>query len=193
MTTTHDTTRDPAREEAAPSGLRRVLPVLLPVVLLVLALILPGRMFSRGQSATVVGLGPGAWPGAMLLALAVLSAIWVARDLWSLRRPEGRTLLEPVREEEPYAMGRALAGLAMIVAYGWLLSVLGFAVASAVFIVAWCLLGGMRRPVVLIVVALVGTLALLWLFMGLALMPLPRGQGVFDGFSIWLLQATGIY
>ena len=90
-------------------------------------------------------------------------------------------------------MGRALAGLAMIVAYGWLLSVLGFAVASAVFIVAWCLLGGMRRPVVLIVVALVGTLALLWLFMGLALMPLPRGQGVFDGFSIWLLQATGIY
>ncbi|WP_299818887.1 tripartite tricarboxylate transporter TctB family protein [uncultured Jannaschia sp.] len=178
---------------AEPSVRRRFVPTLLPAGLLVLALILPGRMFSRDQSADVVGLGPAAWPGAMLLALAVLSAIWVARDLWALRRPGSEPLLAPVREEEPYAMGKALAGLVMIVVYGWLLSVIGFALASALFIAGWCVFGGVRNPLVLVPVTLIGTVALLWLFMGLALMPLPRGQGVFDGFSIWLLQLTGIY
>ena len=175
------------------AGWRRFAPILLPAVLLLLALILPGRMFSRGQSADVVGLGPAAWPGAMLLALAVLSGLWVARDLWALRRPGGQPLLTPVVEEEPYAMGKAVAGLAMIVLYGWLLSVIGFALASALFIAAWCVFGGVRNPLVLVPVTLGGTVALLWLFMGLALMPLPRGQRVFDGFSIWLLQTTGIY
>ncbi|WP_299652038.1 tripartite tricarboxylate transporter TctB family protein [uncultured Jannaschia sp.] len=182
-----------AEREARASGWRRFVPTLLPAGLLILALILPARMFSRGQSADVVGLGPAAWPGAMLLALAVLSAIWVARDLWALRRPGGQPLLTPVVEEGPYAMGKAVAGLVMIVVYGWLLSVIGFALASALFIAGWCVFGGVRNPLVLVPVTLIGTVALLWLFMGLALMPLPRGQGVFDGFSIWLLQTTGIY
>lgn len=174
-------------------GLRRLLPTLVPAVLLVMALLMPGQIFRQEQTASIVGLGPAAWPRAMLMAMAGLCVLWLIRDMWVLRGAGRMPSLVIAREEEPYAMGRALIGLGLIIAYGWLLPIVGFAVASALFIFIWCLLGGMRNPVVLVPVALGGTVAVLWLFMGLALMPLPRGYGPFDPFSIWLLQTTGIY
>jgi putative tricarboxylic transport membrane protein len=171
----------------------RLLPTLLPIALLVMALVLPGHMFESDQKASTIGLGPAAWPSTMLLGMAVFSALWIARDIWVLgaagRKP---TLSIPV-EDSHYHFGKAIAGLVMIVTYGWLLPMLGFAVATAIFIAVWCFFGGLRNLRVVIPVTLIGTIALLWLFMGLALMPLPRGAGVFDNFSIWLLRATGIY
>ena len=176
-----------------PPGLHRLLPTALPVALLFLALILPGHMFESDQTASNVGLGPAAWPRAMLLGMAFFSVLWIARDIWVLgaayRRP---TLSIPV-EDSHYKFGKAIIGLVMIVAYGWLLPVVGFALSTAAFIAIWCIFGGLRNLWVVIPVTLIGTIALLWLFMGLALMPLPRGAGVFDTFSIWLLRATGIY
>jgi len=176
-----------------PSGLIRHLPSLVPVVLLVLALTLPGQMFQSDQRPSSIGLGPAFWPDAMLWGLAVFSALWIGRDIWALGRAGRRPTLSLPREDGPYDYRKALVGLVMIVAYGWLLPTLGFAVSTAVFIAIWCLFGGLRNLAVVVPVTLIGTLALLWLFMGLALMPLPRGVGMFDTFSIWLLRATGIY
>lgn len=175
------------------SGLARLLPTLLPAGLLLMAVILPNFMFKSGQTTTKIGLGPAAWPLSMLTGMALFCVLWIARDLWVLgaanRKP---TLTAPV-EDDNYDFTKAIVGLAMIVIYGWSLPILGFAISTAIFIMVWCLFGGLRNPKIVIPVTLIGTIALLWLFMGLALMPLPRGHGVFDNFSIWLLRATGIY
>jgi len=176
-----------------PSGLVQHLPSLVAIGLLAMALILPGMMFESDQRPTAVGLGPAAWPRAMLLGLAFFSALWIARDIWALGRAGRRPTLSMPAEDGEYHFGKALVGLVMIVAYGWLMPIAGFSVATAVFIAVWCLFGGVRKPLVVVPVSLIGTVALLWLFMGLALMPLPRGVGAFDTFSIWLLRATGIY
>lgn len=178
---------------APATGLGRLLPALLPAVLFLLALTLPSQMFQSDQIAARVGLGPEIWPKTALGGLAVLSAVWFLRELWVLARAGRCSMLNPPAEDGHYHFGKAVAGLAMIVAYGWLLPQVGFAMATAGFIVLWCLIGGLRNPVVVLPVALIGTLALLWLFMGLALMPLPRGHGVFDTFSVWLLKAVAIY
>ena len=174
-------------------GIARLLPTALPLGLFLLALILPSFMFQSDQRASAVGLGPAAWPRAMLMGLAFFSALWIARDIWVLSRAGRRPTLSIPTEDEHYHFGKALVGLVMIVAYGWLLPVLGFALSTAIFIATWCLFGGLRNLKVVVPVTLIGTIALLWLFMGLALMPLPRGAGVFGEFSIWLLRATGIY
>jgi putative tricarboxylic transport membrane protein len=81
----------------------------------------------------------------------------------------------------------------MILAYGLLLPVIGFPVATTAFIALWCILGGVRHPLAVVPLSLVGTVVLLWVFMGLALMPLSRGQGLFDRISIAILQLLGIY
>lgn len=176
-----------------PPGFLRLLPTLIPVVLLVMALVLPAQMFQTDQRPELIGLGPGAWPRVMLLGMAFFAALWMARDVWALSAA-GRspTLTIPV-EDSHYDFRKALVGLAVIAAYGWFLPQVGFATATCIFILVWCFLGGLRNPLIVLPVSLIGTIALLWLFMGLALMPLPRGMGVFDNFSIWLLRATGIY
>ena len=86
-----------------------------------------------------------------------------------------------------------MLGIGLILAYGWLLDVTGFAIATSVFLVIWCLYGGIRNPWLIAPVSLVGTGVLLWVFMGLALMPLSRGVGIFDDFSVWVLQTLRIY
>lgn len=177
----------------SPSGVQVLLPLLVPVCLLVMALILPSFMFQSDQTAARLGFGPALWPRVMLGALAGFTAIWAGYELWRLRRAGRRPLMTPPREDTEYNWVKALIGLVGIIAYGWLLPVLGFALATSLFIALWCMFGGVRRPLVLVPVTLIGTVGLMWLFMGLALMPLPRGSGVFDGFSIWLLRITGIY
>jgi putative tricarboxylic transport membrane protein len=182
-----------AGRPAPPAVVARLLPTLLPIGLLVASLVLPSYMFDEEQTLEIVGLGPAAWPAAMLWGLAFFSVLWILRDIWVLMRPDKAPTLSIPQEDEHYHFGKALLGLLVIVAYGWLLPITGFAVATATFITVWCLLGGLRSPKIVIPVTLIGTIALLWLFMGLALMPLPRGAGVFGEFSIWLLRTTGIY
>ncbi len=178
---------------SAASRARALLPTAVPAALLVAALILPGQMFQSQPSTPPIGLGPAAWPAAALAALAIFAALWIARDLWALRDPARAPTLSAPVEEEAYRYGHAVAGLALIVVYGWLLPKVGFSVATATFIAAWCWLGGLRSLRVVLPVTLIGTLTILWLFMGFALMPLPRGYGPFDAFSVWLLRAVGIY
>lgn len=185
--------QEPRAGGVLPPGISRMLPTLLPLGLLVLSLILPGYMFESDQRPSAIGLGPAAWPRTMLHGLAVFSALWIVRDIWVLGRAgRGPTLRIP-KDEEQYDFGKALGGLVMIVAYGWLLPVLGFAVSTTIFIATWCLFSGLRNLMIVVPVTLIATISLLWLFMGLALMPLPRGAGMFGEFSIWLLRATGIY
>ncbi|MFT7107228.1 MAG: putative tricarboxylic transport membrane protein [Yoonia sp.] len=176
-----------------PPGYLRLLPTLIPLGLLLLALVLPAHMFQSDQTASRIGLGPAAWPRAMLLGMALFSALWIARDIWALSAAGRKSTLSIPVEDTHYHFGKAIIGLIMIIAYGWMLPKIGFATATATFILVWCLFGGLRNMLVVVPVTLIGTIALLWLFMGLALMPLPRGAGVFDNFSIWLLKATGIY
>jgi putative tricarboxylic transport membrane protein len=176
-----------------PPGYLRLLPTLIPLGLLLLALVLPAHMFQSDQTASRIGLGPAAWPRAMLLGMALFSALWIARDIWALSAAGRKSTLSIPVEDTHYHFGKAIIGLIMIIAYGWMLPKIGFATATATFILVWCLFGGLRTMLVVVPVTLIGTIALLWLFMGLALMPLPRGAGVFDNFSIWLLKATGIY
>ena len=176
-----------------PPGPAAILPTLLPAGLLLMALVLPRFMFQSDQTASKIGLGPAAWPDAMLLGMAVFCVLWIVRDVWALGATNQKPTLSIPIEDGHYDFGKAIVGLIMIISYGWSLPILGFAVSTSVFIMIWCLFGGLRNLLVVIPVTMIGTIALLWLFMGLALMPLPRGFGPFDDFSIWLLRATGIY
>lgn len=163
-----------------------------PGAFLVGALALPPFMMDTARALRGTGLGPAAWPQVMLALIACGAAVWLLQELLAWRR--GRpAIMTAASNGERYSYGKAATGLVMIVIYGILLPVIGFPLATAGFLALWCVLGGVRHLLAVTLLSLVGTAALLWMFMGLALMPLSRGQGVFDQISVAILQLLGIY
>lgn len=188
-----------ASEAAAPQTTARILQHLgarlaVPGCLLIVALVLPSFMFDRPLRIRVRGLGPDAWPTLFLNGMAVLAVLWIVAEIWGVyaaRKRPNAFVYTP--EPEAYDYRRAIMGIGLILAFGWLLPVVGFAISATLFIFCWCLLGGIRNPVALVLLSLLGMITLLWVFMGLALMPLSRGTGVFDTFSVWFLRLLRIY
>ena len=52
---------------------------------------------------------------------------------------------------------------------------------------------GMRRPLPLLVTALLGTVALLYVFVKVVYLPLPKGAGVMEDFTIFLYRLLWIF
>ena len=194
MLGTHATETSRAKARGAPKvGLRRLAPALLPAAIFLLAMLAPAFIFHTEPRAMGKGLGPAAWPRGFVSLLALFALAWTSRFIWVIGAAGRSPSLTPPREDGHYSWTRAGVGLGLIVAYGCFLPIVGFAVATTVFITVWCLVGGMRNPVAVGGVAIAGTAGLLWMFMGIALMPLSRGQGAFNEFSISLLRLLGIY
>lgn len=165
-----------------------------PVLCLAGGLLLPSMILDSGRTFQARGLGPTAWPRFMLVLIAALSAVWIIQEMIAWRRGIRAPAIARTGEAaEEYDFRKAIVGMVLVVGYGWVLPLIGFSLATALFIVAICLLGGIRRALVIGPVSVVGTAALLWVFVGLALMPLDRGQGIFGRFSLAVLRGLGIY
>jgi putative tricarboxylic transport membrane protein len=168
--------------------------IALPSGILALTLILPSYMFHRPLRIRARGLGPDAWPTIFLNAIAVIAVLWIITELWGVFAEQKRKRTAFVPEQtEVYSYRKAAGGMALLLGFAWLLPNVGFAISAALFIFCWCLLGGIRKSGILLAVSVIGMITLLWVFMGLALMPLNRGVGVFDDFSVWFLRLLRIY
>ena len=140
--------------------------------------------------------GPTTWPTLMLWLVLLFALCWaVQRVAGVLRRREASPVSASVRPASaPVAGGtRVWLGIVLVLAYGFGLPWLGFALATWVYIVLWLLLGGMRKPLQITLISGVGTLVFLYFFVKVALMPLDRGVGAIGEFSVALYRLLGIY
>jgi len=69
---------------------------------------------------------------------------------------------------------------------------LGFFVATALFLAVFPWIGGLRRPVLTSIVGLAGSFVLVVIFMRVAYISLPLGEGPFQALSLALLRAIGV-
>src|SRR5688572_9926730 len=120
--------------------------------------------------------GPATWPKAMLLLAAAAATLLALVRLVEMLGPRKA---QAAASEVDYHEGRSLGALALLVAYGASIPLVGFALATPVFIAGWLLIGGLHRPVLIGLTALLGTAGVLYFFVKLSLMPLDRGKGVF--------------
>jgi putative tricarboxylic transport membrane protein len=152
--------------------------------------------------------GPAGWPKFMLVAIAVCALIWLLIELrmTMLHLKEdpvthGETLADAAPEaaipvsmdEDVYDKVRASIGIGLIILYGFAIPQIGFPLATLIFIVLWCVIGGVRRPLTVGLVSVLGCIVMLYMFVALARMPLDRGHGAFDSLTVALYQALGIY
>jgi len=135
-------------------------------------------------------IGPTTWPKAMLLAAAVCAALLV---LARLAGQSGRGSDAPEGGTVDYHEARSLGAIGLVIAYGVAIPFIGIAWSTPLFIAGWLLLGGVRAPLRVALVSILGTVGLLYFFVKLSLMPLDRGKGVFEQASVALYRLLGIY
>jgi putative tricarboxylic transport membrane protein len=163
-----------------------------PLVGVVLALSLLATVPGLDRIAREGQLGPGFWPRLVLIGLALACG---ARTVVEWRRlrlgvapvvgaGEGRTRLHAAR----FAMA---AGL--VVAYVVLIPLVGFALATAAFAAAFLRVAGARSPLGLGATAAGGTVLLLYVFIKVVYLPLPKGAGPFEAVTLALYRALGIF
>ena len=169
--------------------LRVVMPLAAATTCVVVALfyVAPGVDFASMARGVV---SPVTWPKAMLLAAAAAGALLALvrlLELLSLREPN------PAQTGEDYHEGRSIGAVALLVAYGVAIPFIGIAWSTPVFIAGWLLLGGIRKPLTVGLVSILGSVGMLYFFVKLSVMPLDRGKGVFEQATVALYRLLGIY
>jgi len=165
---------------------------------------------SQGQ------LGPAFWPRLILSLMALLCVyealkrLAAAKDQFSgfIDRQEQaaergeevgsvKTLMasSPSVEDspsEPIQPWKLAGGIVLIAAYAIGIQIIGFFVSSALFLSLFSAVGGFRHRLWNPLMSIVGSFAFFFVFMKVAYISLPLGEGPFKALSLALMQLIGV-
>jgi len=185
-----------------PSALRLVLPH--GLMLLASCLLYGAATLIEADTGGGTRIGPDAWPKAMIVIMGLLCAYEIVKRLALRSRAGAGGLIEglarnPSGDSVSDASANAVEhhdklawGIALVVGYVIAVPWLGFFVTTALFLAVFPWFGGFRRPVLSGVVGLVGSFVLVVMFMRVAYVSLPLGEGPFLALSIRLLALIGV-
>jgi putative tricarboxylic transport membrane protein len=175
-----------------PPQLRQVLP---HGVMLVGAVLLYWAA-TRIDADTGGRIGPAVWPKTIIVIMGLLCAYEVVKRLLWPAAGEVKAVVIPGAEEGGEKVVREhprklYGGIAIIAAYVVAVPWLGFFVTTALFLAAFPWVAGLRRPLLATVLGVGGSLLLVVVFMRVAYISLPFGEGPFRALSLALLRAIG--
>lgn len=195
-----------------PQMLRQVLP---HGVMLVASVLLYWAA-TKIEADTGGRIGPAVWPKAIIVFMGLLCAYEIVKRLVAKSSFEAKGVIagldqnpmasefqasdrpgsdpaEAIRSADHRGSDPMLyGGIGIIAAYVLAVPYLGFFVTTALFLTVFPWIGGMRRPVLATVIGLVGSLVLVLMFMRVAYISLPLGEGPFRAVSLALMRALGV-
>ena len=135
-------------------------------------------------------LGPAFWPQMILILLMVSCGI----KAWEILKARGK------REEETAEAGplpgvnmpKLAAMIVMVIGVVYFMDVLGFALTNFLFLLLFMRIAGLRKKVPLILTSALGTVFLLYLFVKVVYLPLPKGEWFFDDLTIMFYRILHI-
>jgi len=163
-------------------SLRRAVAPLLGVILA--AALYPATR-SLDDVAREGSLGPGFWPRLALLGLGLACAAKTVQEWRGAARTD--------TDREPISPVMLATAVALIVLYAALTPALGFPVTTAAFIGAFMMLAGVRSAAGLVASAVIGTVGLIYVFVRVVYLPLPKGDGPFETFTVALYRALRVF
>jgi putative tricarboxylic transport membrane protein len=166
----------------------RLAPALAPLAGLVLALGLLAATRGLDDLAREGQLGPGFWPRLVLVGLAIVCAL---RVVMAWRGARVHRVADP--DAAPLARGRLAIAVGLILLYVIATPILGFPLATAGFIAAFMIVAGARRARGVAAAAVGGTSGLLYLFVRVVYLPLPKGDGPLEAVTLSLYRLLGIF
>jgi hypothetical protein len=127
-------------------------------------------------------LGPGFWPKFILICMMVLS-VWIAVDaLLARKKSAGEKSSEVVKNAGNRI--RFFLALIMIIAYFFLMNIIGFIALTPFFLIAFMILLGEKSWFWMIGLSIGMTIIIVLAFTQAMYVPLPRGVGIFHDFSV---------
>jgi len=135
-------------------------------------------------------LGGAFWPK-MILVFLMASCGIKAGEILIARRKAGaeRTPAGPLPEVDTLKLG---AMIATVIAVVYFMEVIGFPLANFLFLLLFMRLAGLRKKLPLFLTSVLGTIFLLYLFVKVVYLPLPKGQWFFDDMTIFLYRVLRI-
>lgn len=139
-------------------------------------------------------IGPDAWPK-IILGLLLVTCVWQIGRIVIFGAPPAAS----ADDELPLAMGEgdftylALLAIAVTVIYAYLLPLLGFLVATVLYLAAIAYVGRYRRLWPLVATSVIAPIVLIFVFMKVVYVALPFGIGPFKSVSVLLLKILGVH
>jgi putative tricarboxylic transport membrane protein len=135
-------------------------------------------------------LGAAFWPKMILIFLMVSCGI-KAGEILTARRNTGTeaTPAGPLPEVDTLKLA---AMIAMVIAAVYFMDIIGFPMANFFFLLLFMRIAGLRKKLPLFLTSVLGTIFLLYLFVKIVYLPLPKGQWFFDDMTIFLYRVLHI-
>jgi hypothetical protein len=157
-----------------------------------LGLVLAAGLFLQAAGLDAVAgpgqLGPGFWPRLTLAGLGLACLVQLVQAWRADPARAGSDAPAPVVAPRMLALA-----IAAVLGYVAVLPLAGFPLATAGFVVAFMALGGARSPTGVAASAVAGTVLLLYVFVKLVYLPLPKGDGLFETLTVALYRALRIF
>jgi hypothetical protein len=130
-------------------------------------------------------LGPAFWPRVILIFLMISCAIKALEVLFSRSRDSG-----PGGEDPPPAVNYPILAvlIALVIGVVALMPMVGFLLSNLLFLILFMWVAGLRKKLPLILTSVLGTLFLLYLFVKVVYLPLPKGDWFFADITIWVYR-----
>ncbi len=160
-----------------------------PVVGIILSIALYFQSRGLDEIAQPGQLGPSFWPRMILVGLALACAAKLIVDACS-----AYTAVDTgVTARPSISRTKLVASIGLILLYMILAPVIGFALATAGFITGFMWVSGSRSIPMIVGNVVVGTVLLLYIFVKFVYLPLPKGDWVFETFTLALYQALHLF
>ena len=159
-----------------------------PLMGVVLAIVLFWHTRGLDDVAQTGQLGPGFWPRLVLIGLGAASLAKLVLDVRSVRRAVDVTVERPA-----ISPPLLVAGIATIVLYVVAAPLLGFALATMLFVAAFMALAGARSAAAIVATSVLSTVVILYVFIKVVYLPLPKGAGAVENVTLALYRLLGIF
>lgn len=139
------------------------------VIIAVVVLIFLATLFAQVPQIPDISRG---YPLGLLVIATVMTLFLLVRNLLRLKGDEEveTKVVEQAKTIVPYCL--------MIIAYIWLLNKLGYIISTVVFMIASLLFLKLKNKVLMIVLAVVMTLVLYYIFTNFLVVVLPKGRWI---------------
>jgi len=145
----------------------------------------------RLDETTLPGeLGPYFWPRAILILLMVSCGIKSLEIL--APRKEAETSGEAGVSLPPVHILKLVALIAMVIGVVLAMDKIGFLLSNFLFLLLFLFLTGLRRKFLLLLIPAGGTVALLYLFVKVVYLPLPKGIWFFEDFTLFFYRLLAV-
>lgn len=147
-------------------------------------------------------LGPDFWPKAFSLIIIVVSAIDAIalylkkeeshseeKEVADIEDEDEDEEAEPELKKYPVLL---IAGIVCTFLYCYLQTILGFTIATVLYLASIMIIGRYRKPLVIISSSLIGTFVILFVFAKIVYLALPTGIGIFGNFTFFIYSLLGV-